>query len=116
MGAIEKLWAFISGKPSEVARSSTGGAGAVKPPTFDIKFEDGVPPYMTHSVDDIPKLAKKTFKMISRKKGATIDEIHVAVGNKRASVYNHIYLIKKAGYEIVKTYDKKLGTHRYRLG
>jgi len=79
MGAIEKLWAFISGKPSEVARSSTGGAGAVKPPTFDIKFEDGVPPYMTHSVDDIPKLAKKTFKMISRKKGATIDEIHVAV-------------------------------------
>ena len=116
MGAIEKLWAVISGKPSHVAKSSMGGAGAVKPPTLDIKFEDGVPPYMTHSVDDIPKLAKKTFKMISRKKGATIDEIHVAVGNKRASVYNHIYLIKKAGYEIVKTYDKKSGTHRYRLG
>ena len=116
MGAIEKLWAFISGKPQRVARSSKGGAGAEKPPTFDIKFEDGVPPHMTHSVDDIPKLAKKTFKMISRKKGATNDEIHVAVGNKRASVYNHIYLIKKAGYEIVKTYDKKSGTHRYRLG
>ena len=116
MGAIEKLWAVISGKPSQVAKSSMGGAGAVKPPTFDIKFEDGVPPYMTHSVDDIPKLAKKTFKMISRKKGAKIDEIHVAVCNKRASVYNHIYLIKKAGYEIVKTYDKKSGTHRYRLG
>ena len=116
MGAIEKLWVFISGKPSQVAKSSMGGAGAVKPPTFDIKFEDGVPPYMTHSVDDIPKLAQKTLKMISRKKGATIDEVHAVVGKKRSSVYNHIYLIKKAGYEIVKTYDKKLGTHRYRLG
>jgi predicted transcriptional regulator len=54
--------------------------------------------------------------MISRKKGATIDEVHAVVGKKRSSVYNHIYLIKKAGYEIVKTYDKKSGTHRYRLG
>jgi len=54
MGMIETLWAYISGKPSEVARSSTGGAGAVKPPTLDIKFEDGIPPYTTHSVDDVP--------------------------------------------------------------
>jgi hypothetical protein len=116
MGMIETLWAYISGKPSEVARSSTGGAGAVKPPTLDIKFEDGSTRYTTHSVDDVPKLAQKTLKMISRKKGATIDEVHAVVGKKRSSVYNHIYLIKKAGYEIVKTYDKKSGTHRYRLG
>ena len=109
MGAIEKLWQFISGgKPSEVAKSSMGGAGAVKPPTLDIKFED------VHG--EIPKLCQKTFKLISRKKGATIDEIHAVIGNKRSSVYNHIHLIKKAGYQIVKTYDKKLGIHRYRLG
>ncbi len=116
MGALERLWAFISGKPSEVARSSKGGAGAVKPPIIDTKFEDGIPPYMTFPIDDVPKFAQKTLKMISRKKGATVDEIHAVIGNKRASVYNHIYLIKKAGYEIVKTYDKNLGNHRYRLG
>jgi len=108
MGALETLWAVISGKPQRVARSSKGGAGAVKPPIIDIKFED------VHG--EIPKLCQKTFKLISRKKGATIDEIHAVVGKKRSSVYNHIYLIKKAGYEIVKTYDKKSGTHRYRLG
>jgi hypothetical protein len=63
-----------------------------------------------------PAFVKKSFKMISRKKGATIDEVHTVVGNKRSSIYNHIYLIKKAGYEIVKTYEKSSGTHRYRLG
>jgi len=129
MGAIESLWQFIrgtskyedplkylSGKPSQVAKSSTGGAGAVKPPIIDTKFEDGIPKHMTHSIDDIPKLCHKTFKMVSRKKGATIDEVHAVVGNKKSSVYNHIYLIKKAGYGVVKTYEKSSGTHRYRLG
>jgi len=117
MGALEALWRCLSGKPPVVAKSGLGDTRAVKsPPSFDVKFEDGVPPYMTHSTDDIPKLCKKAFKMISRKKGATIDEIHAVVGKKRSSVYNHIYLIKKAGYEVVKTYDKKSGTHRYRLG
>jgi len=116
MGALETLWQFISGKPSEVAKSSTGGAGAVKPPILDTKFEDGIPPYTTHPVDDVPGFCKKSFKMISRKKGATIDEVHTVVGNKRSSIYNHIYLIKKAGYEVVKTYEKSSGTHRYRLG
>tara|TARA_R100001079_G_scaffold100952_1_gene65731 strand:- start:191 stop:361 length:171 start_codon:yes stop_codon:yes gene_type:complete len=56
------------------------------------------------------------MKLISRKKGATIDEIHKVIGKKRGSIYNHIYVIRGCGFDIVKTYDKKSGTHRYRLG
>jgi hypothetical protein len=117
MGALESLWRCLSGKPSVVAKSGLGDTRAVKsPPSFDVKFEDGVPPYMTHSTDGIPKYAQKTFKMISRKKGATIDEIHEVVGKKRGSIYNHIYVIRGCGFDVVKGYDKKSGSHRYRLG
>ncbi len=115
MGALETLWQFISGKPSQVAKSSKGGAGAVKPPILDTKFEDSDHKFHVQ-FHVLPKFCEKSFKMISRKKGATIDEIHMVVGNKRDSIYNHMYTIKRSGYDVVKTYDRKLGVHRYRLG
>ena len=37
-------------------------------------------------------------------------------GAKSFTIYNHMYTIKRSGYDVVKTYDRKLGVHRYRLG
>ena len=111
MGALEALWRCLSGKPSVVAKSGLGDTRAVKsPPTFDSKFND------LSLTEDLPKFCRSTMKLISRKKGATIDEIHEVIGKKRGSIYNHIYVIRGCGFDIVKTYDKKSGTHRYRLG
>ena len=133
MGALEALWRCLSGKPSVVAKSGLGDTRAVKsPPTFDAKLSRGLSRaqlarelepglnalFGDHyaKTEDLPKFCRSTMKLISRKKGATIDEIHEVIGKKRGSIYNHIYVIRGCGFDIVKTYDKKSGTHRYRLG
>ena len=111
MGALESLWRLISGKPSVVAKSGLGDTRAVKsPPTFDAKFKD------VSLTEGLPKFCASTMKLISRKKGATIDEIHKVVGKSKGSIYNHIYVIRGCGFDVVKDYDKKSGSHRYRLG
>ena len=134
MGALEALWRCLSGKPSVVAKSGLGDTRAVKsPPSFDAKLSRGLSRAQlarelepglnalfgtecAKTEEDLPKFCRSTMKLISRKKGATINEIHKVVGKSKGSIYNHIYVIRGCGFDVVKDYDKKSGSHRYRLG
>ena len=97
MGALGFLRSFFGGNPPEVVKLGKGDTGAVKSPTHHI-----------------PKFCWQSFLMISRKKGATINEIVEKTGKSKGTIYQEIALIKKGGYKIVRTYEKPV--YRFRVG
>ena len=97
MGALGFLRSFFGGNPPEVVKLGKGDTGAVKSPTYHM-----------------PKFCRESFLMISRKKGATVDEIVKKTGKSKGTIYQEIALIKKGGYKIVRTYEKPV--YRFRVG
>lgn len=97
MGALGFLRSFFGGNPpEEVVKLGKGDTGAVKSPT-----------------SNMPKFCRESFLMISRKKGATVDEIVKKTGKSKGTVYQEIAMIKKSGIKIVRAYEKPV--YRFRV-
>lgn len=106
MGALGFIKGIFGGNPPRSSNSVQGGTEAVKPPTFSDK---DLPKNIL-----VPKYCKKSFLLISRKKGATVAEIMEKTGKTRGTIYQEIQTIKNCGCKIVKSYEKPV--YRYRLG
>ena len=103
MGMIETLWAYISGKPSEVAKSSMGDAGAVKSPTKNL------------SVERTPNYCKGTLQIISRPRGATMSQLLRKTGKKKGSLSQEISTLRKFGYKILKSRKDSKSEYVYKV-
>lgn len=97
MGALGFLRSFFGGNPPAVVKLGKGDTGAVKSPTYKI-----------------PKFCRESFLMISRQRGATVDEIVKKTGKSKGTIYQEIALIKKGGVKIVRAYEKPV--YRFRVG
>lgn len=53
-----------------------------------------------------PKKGAEVIRLLSRKRGATVDELIKATGWKRASVMSRLSWLKRNGYEVEHIDDK----------
>lgn len=112
MGAITSLWQFIigkpsdkvmpdyfSGKPSEVAKSGKGDAGAVKSPT----------------IDNTPRYCGATLKLVSRPRGATMSHLISKTGKTKGSLSQEISILRKHGHNILKSRKDSKSEYTYKV-